>query len=259
MIDSLYIGATGMHSQQLNVDVISNNLANVNTTGFKKNRVDFEDLLYRNVTRANGLIGSPDNTHRIGVGSTIASSGKVFSNGDLKKTDNLFDLAISGNGFFEVRLPDGQLGYVRSGTFEINNERMLTTSDGYPLSAGIQVPADATSILVEAKGRVLAVISGESQPMEIGQLELVSFPNPSGLNPQGNNTYIPTRKSGEAQRNKPGENGAGTISQGFLESSNVQLVEEMINLIIAQRAYEVNARVVQASDQMLSISNELYR
>ena len=259
MIDSLYIGATGMHSQQMNIDIVANNLANVNTAGFKKNRVDFEDLLYRNVTRANGLVGNPDNTHRIGLGSAVAATGKVFTVGDLKKTDAPLDLAITGPGFFEVVQPDGSLAYTRNGSFEISEGGKLATSDGHLLSAMIQIPSDARSILVQPDGRVLIEINGESQPILAGQIELANFTNPAGLNPLGDNLYVPTDKSGDSIEGLPGDNGMGTIAQGFQEASNVKLIEEMVNLIMAQRAYEINAKVVQASDQILSISNSLYR
>jgi len=259
MLDSLYIGASGMHAQQLNIDVVANNLANVNTSGYKRNRIDFEDLLYRNVIKANGLIGSADNVHRLGVGAAITSTDKVFTLGDIKKTDGALDFAIRGQGFFEVALPDGSRGYTRSGAFQVNRDGLLTTSDGNLLTPSIQVPADASSVSIDVNGRVFAKVANESQPIEIGQLELANFMNPGGLNPLGSNLYVPTQKSGDAVSSIPGENGLGTIAQGFLESSNVKLVEEMINLIIAQRAYEINAKVVQASDELLSISNNLRR
>ena len=259
MIDSLYIGATGMHAQQMSIDVISNNLANVNTTGFKKSRVDFEDLLYRNVVRGNGLIGSTDNTHSLGTGAAMAGTGKVFTMGDIKKTDGPLDLAIRGQGFFEVVLPTGDLAYTRSGVFEINRDGMLATSDGNRLSTSIQIPTDATSIVVEATGRVSANVVGETKPVEIGHLELATFTNPEGLSPLGDNLYVATLKSGDALRSNPGENGTGTLAQGFLEASNVKLVDEMISLILAQRAYEINSKVVQASDEIMSITNNLYR
>jgi flagellar basal-body rod protein FlgG len=259
MIDSLYIGATGMHAQQMGIDVISNNLANVNTNGFKKSRVDFEDLLYRDTIRANGLVGNPDNVHRLGMGAAVAGTGKVFTAGDIKKTDDPLDLAIQGQGFFEVVLPTGELGYTRSGAFEINRDGMLSTADGYQLSGSLQVPVDATGIVVEANGHVLANVVGESRPVEIGHLEIANFPNPGGLTPLGDNLYLPTQKSGDPIRGIPGEIGLGFVAQGFLEASNVKLVEEMISLILAQRAYEINSKVVQASDEIMSITNSLYR
>lgn len=257
MIDSLYIGATGMHAQQMNIDVIANNLANVNTAGFKRNRIDFEDVLYRSMG-ASSVTGSGTNI-RSGMGTTIAASGKVFTTGDVKKTDQPFDLAVRGQGFFEVTMPDGTTAYTRSGAFKVNGEGVLITQDGYPLAGSIQVPPDATSVKFDGDGRVTAIVPTERQPLEIGRIDIVNFVNPAGLNPVGDNLYAATDTSGDALRGTPGENGTGAIAQGFLEGSNVRLIDEMINLILAQRAYEINSKVVQASDEMLSISNGLYR
>ena len=259
MIDSLYIAASGMHAQQLNVDVIANNLANVSTGGFKKNRVSFEDLLYRDVAKANGLVGSSDAVYRLGVGTAISGAGKVFTQGDLKKTDAPLDVAVRGQGFFEVVLPDGSYGYTRSGSFQINKNGFLTTADGNALKASVQVPSDAKEIVVQPDGQVLASIPGEKNMVAIGQIELANFVNPSGLNPLGDNLYQPTENSGQVSYGKPSDVGFGSLSQGFIESSNVKLVEEMINLIVAQRAYEINSKVVQASDELLTMSNNLRR
>lgn len=260
MLDSLYIGASGMHAQQMTIDAVANNLANVNTAGFKKNRIDFEDLLYRSVIKTAGVApGTDADAHRLGAGTAIAGSGKVFTLGDMKKTDMPYDLAIRGAGFFQVELPDGMVGYTRNGAFTVGSDGMLTTADGYRLMPAIEVPSDATGVLVEGDGRVLAVIPGENKPIEIGQLELANFMNPGGLNPVGENVYLSTSRSGEAMTGAPAQLGFGAVAQGFLESSNVKLVEEMISLVMAQRAYELNAKVVQASDELLSISNNLRR
>jgi flagellar basal-body rod protein FlgG len=259
MIDSLYIGATGMQAQQMNVDLISNNIANLNTAGFKKNRIVFEDLLYRDVVKTGGVPGSPALVHRMGVGAGVASAGKVFVGGELKKTESPLDLAVRGSGFFEVTMPDGAFGYTRSGSLQINRDGFLATADGNPLRPSIAIPSDATNVVVETTGRVLATVPGETNPIEVGQIDLVNFLNPGGLSPVGDNLYLPTEKSGEALPGRPGENGLGTIIQGFLESSNVKLIDEMISLIVAQRAYEANSKVVQASDEMLSINNNLRR
>jgi flagellar basal-body rod protein FlgG len=258
MIDSLYIGATGMHAQQLNVDVISNNIANINTAGYKKGRVSFEDLLYRETARP-GLTGQAGPVQRLGVGAGVASIGKIFTNGDAKKTDSPLDLAIRGAGFFEVALPDGAPGYTRSGSLEVNKDGLLATSDGHALRPAIIVPGDATAITVEAGGKVLVRVPNERSPIEIGQIELVNFVNPGGLNPVGDNLYQATEKAGIALPGRPGENGLGTIAQGFLETSNVKLIEELISLVVAQRAYEASSKIVQASDEMLAISNNLRR
>ena len=259
MLDSLYIAASGMHAQQMNVDVISNNLANVNTAAFKKNRVNFEDLLYRETARQNGLLGASDSVHRLGLGAGISGTQKMFIAGELKKSDSPLDLAIRGDGFIEVTLPDGGVAYTRSGSLQVDREGYLMTADGHMLKASIQIPGDTREVVVEPTGRVLARVSNEKDPVEVGQLEMANFTNPGGLNPIGGNLYVASDRSGEPVIGKPGEEGYGTVAQGFLESSNVKLMEEMINLVIAQRAYEVNSKVVQASDEMLAMSNNLRR
>jgi flagellar basal-body rod protein FlgG len=259
MIDSLYIAATGMNAQQLNVDTISNNLANVNTTAFKKNRVNFEDLMYREVVRANQLLGSGDNAHRLGAGVAIAHADKIFAVGDFKKTDQPLDIAIRGMGFLQIQLPDGSHAYTRGGSLQIGKDGFLSTSDGHILQPGLQVPADASAITIEPAGRVLAQLPNESEPSQIGELELVTFANPEALKPLGENLYAATERSGEAIAAGPGEQNVGTLAQGFLEASNVKMVDEFINLIVAQRAYEVSSKAIQASDEMLGIVNNLRR
>lgn len=259
MIDSLYIGATGMQAQQTNIDVVANNLANVNTAGFKRNRIDFEDLVYRSMGTARGANAEVSSPVRSGMGTSIAASSKVFLLGEMKKSEQPLDLAIRGQGFFEVILPDGSFAYTRHGALQLNAEGVLVTHDGHRLSGLIQIPADASGIRVDADGRVYATVPGERAPLDVGQIELVNFVNASGLNAVGDNLYVATEGSGEALRGTPGENGVGSIGQGFLEASNVRLIDEMISLIVAQRAYEINSKVVQASDELLSISNSLYQ
>jgi flagellar basal-body rod protein FlgG len=259
MIDSLYIGATGMHAQQANVDVISNNLANVNTSGFKRSRVTFEDLLYRDVTRAAGLDGAPDPANRTGSGVSVSGIGKIFLQGDLKKTDVPLDIAIQGEGLYEIILPDGSTAYSRDGHLQVNQDGYLSTADGHALKGNIQIPPDTQELIVQPDGTVLARVPGETNPVELGQIELTRFANPSALLAQGNNLYVAAPGAGEPLTAKPGEEGMGLLQQGSLESSNVKLIEEMISLIVAQRAYEVNSKVVQASDEMLGMSNNLRR
>lgn len=259
MLDSLYIAATGMNAQQTGIDTISNNLANVNTPAFKKGRVGFQDLMYRELARANGLAGSADNSVRAGVGVGIAGASKLFAAGELKKTEGPLDVAIRGRGFFEVVLPDGTHAYTRAGALQLDKDGMLTTAEGHLLEPAIQVPSDAASVTIEASGRVLALLPDESEPVEIGLIPLADFVNPSGLQPLGDNLYLPTERSGDAFIGKPGEANFGSVAQGFLESSNVKLIEEFINLILAQRAYEVSAKAIQASDEMLGIANNLRR
>ncbi|TCS37714.1 flagellar basal-body rod protein FlgG [Paucimonas lemoignei] len=259
MIESLYIGATGMHAQQLHVDAISNNLANVNTPGYKKNRVSFQDLMYRELGRLGVESAAPEAAQRFGSGVAAMQMGKLFQNGELKKTDSPMDIAINGKGFLEVTLRDGSSAYTRSGALQVTPEGLLATSDGNPLRPSIQIPSDAKDILIDASGRVMVSVPNESERIEAGQIELVDFINPAGLAPIGENLYITTENAGEPVAGTPGVDSFGQISQGYLEASNVKLVEEMVGLILAQRAYEVSAKVVQASDEMLGISNNLRR
>jgi flagellar basal-body rod protein FlgG len=259
MLDSLYIGATGMHAQQTSIDVIANNLANVNTAGFKRNRIDFEDLLYRNISAATPATQAATANGSAGLGTAIMATGKIFTDGDLKKTDQPLDVAIKGQGFFELNRPDGSSVYTRSGAFQVNADGMIVNQDGFVISGSLQVPPDTTSVKIQPDGRVFAVTRAEPKPSLIGQIELATFVNASGLEPLGDNLYVATSRSGEALRAVPGEGGSGTLAQGFQEASNVKLIDEMINLVIAQRAYEINAKVVQASDEMLSITNGLFR
>jgi flagellar basal-body rod protein FlgG len=258
MLDSLYIAATGMQAQQLNVDTISNNLANVNTAGFKRSRVAFEDVLYRELGRDSALLGAPA-AARFGAGVAVADTTRVFDDGELKKSEGPLDLAIRGQGFFEVRRADGTLAYTRSGALQVTRERLLATADGHVLTPELQVPEEATSVAVDAGGRVSARVPGESSPVEIGRLELARFVNPAALTALGGNLFAASERSGDALYGRPGEEGFGTLTQGFLESSNVKLVEELIGLVLAQRAFEVNARAVQASDELLGLVNNLRR
>ena len=251
MNDSMYIAATGMHMQQKNVDTIANNLANVNTPGFKKGKVSFEDLVYRGLGQAQGVPG-------LGAGSGVGirNIAKVFSQGDLKRTDRPLDMAIQGDGFLEISLADGSHAYSRGGTLMVDAQGFLATSEGEVLKPAIQVGPDARSITIAADGRV-TVQSGDRGMAEVGRIELVRFSDTSGLVPQGANLYRPSEQSGDAIYGRPGEEGVGTLAQGFIEASNVQLVEEMVELMVAQRAYESSVKVIQAADEMLSMSNNL--
>ena len=261
MLESLYIGATGMQAQQANWDVIANNMSNVNTTGFKRNRLDFEDLLYRALPGTRSQAG-PTVT---GMGTSVATTDKVFTVGDVKQTSQPYDLAIQGQGFFEVTLPDGSTAYSRNGIFHVTSDGSLVNQDGYPLSANIVVPNDATAVTIGPDGTVQATVGSQSKPMILGQIELATFVNPAGLQALGDNLYLATSEgssannSGDPQLVTPGQSGSGTLAQGYLEVSNVNLIDEMVNLVIAQRAYEVNSKIVQASDQLLNLSNNLYR
>ena len=260
MINSLYIGATGMQAQQLNVDAIANNLANVNTTGYKKSRVSFEDLLYRQVAPGTGLSGGMETaTVAMGLGTFVASNAKSFLPGEIKQTESPLDFAIRGSGFFEVMLPDGTSAYTRHGAFRVTSEGLLGTQAGYPLRQQIQIPPEALEVVVDAAGKVSARMPNERSLVELGQLELSTFTNPQGLDPIGENLYTAGQLAGQPRTSKPGEEGSGAVAQGYLESSNVKLAEEMVNLVLAQRAYELNAKIIQTSDEMLGISNNLRR
>jgi len=259
MIDSLYIGATGMQAQQLNVDVIANNLANVNTAGFKKNRVTFEDSFYQVARSTLDAQNLQQNQVVLGMGTLVSSNSKSFAQGEIKATESPLDLAIQGNGFFEVVLPDGRSAYTRYGSLKVSADGYLSTSSGYQLKQDIQVSADILEVVIDKQGKVSGRSANENELVELGQIELTNFANPEGLDPIGENLYLATSAAGQISSDKAGENGFGSLSQGYLESSNVKLAEEMVNLVLAQRAYELNAKLIQASDEMLSISNNLRR
>jgi flagellar basal-body rod protein FlgG len=259
MFDALYIGATGMQAQQAHVDAIANNMVNLNTPGFKKSRVSFSDL----VASANlGTPGSADPSSALqaaGLGVRIGAAGQIFEAGELKKTDDPFDVAIVGDGFLELAMPDGSRAYARGGTLQVNPDGLLAHQSGIPLKPGISVPENAEELLVSATGRVQARMPGQAAVLDIGQLEVVRFSNPQGLVTQGANVYRASEASGEPVGSRAGEDGIGTLAQGYLEGSNVKLMEEMVALMVAQRAYEASVKVVQASDEMLGMINALRR
>jgi flagellar basal-body rod protein FlgG len=257
MFDALYIGATGMQAQQAHVDAIANNLANVNTPAFKKNRVSFSELVVTGA--APGGPARPLAALASAAGVEVGPAAKAFDAGDLKKTDAPLDVAIVGDGFLELAMADGSRAFARGGTLKVNADGLLAMQDGTPLKPGILVPGDAQALLIAADGRVQARVAGQDTPVDLGQIELVRFSNPEGLQAQGGNVYRPTEASGEPIGGRPGEDGMGTIAQGMLEGSNVKLVDEMVNLMVAQRAYEASVKVVQASDEMLGMVNGLRR
>lgn len=262
MMRSLYISATGMEAQQLNIDIISNNLANVNTTGFKKSRGDFQDLLYQTIRMAGASSGTGTQIPsgiQMGSGVRPASVQRIFTPGDFQNTQNALDLAIEGEGFYQVLLPDGTVSYTRAGAFKKDNTGRIVTSDGFPVEPAITIPADALNITISADGTVSVLQPGNSIPTEIGTIQLVRFPNPSGLNSIGRNLFLPTAASGEAMTGNPGDSGFGTIAQGFLEASNVNIAEELVNMIIGQRAYEINSKAIQTADEMMRTANEVKR
>lgn len=260
MITALYSAATGMEAQETNINVIANNLANVNTTGFKRSRANFQDLLYHN-ERAVGSSASADTQVptgiQVGLGTRTASVGKVYTSGDLEQTGSDLDLAIKGDGFFQVEMPDGETAYTRDGSLKKDSEGRLVTADGNPVVPEIVIPENATKVAVGNDGTVTAYLDAESQGTEIGELELARFGNPSGLKSIGGNLQLESAASGSPILGAAGTDGFGSIAQGFLENSNVSIMQEMINLISGQRAYEINSKAVKASDEILQQTTQL--
>jgi len=259
---ALYTAASGMNAQQANIDNVANNLANVNTVGFKKSRIDFEDLVYQQIT-APGTPTSQDAQAPLGLesglGTRAVATVRNFSAGNLRSTSSPFDLAIEGNGFFQVALPSGETGYTRSGSLHANAEGQLVTADGYALQPELSIPANAQSVTISKDGIVSVSVPGQPEPQQVGTIELAMFQNPAGLQALGGNAYAVTSASGDPTTGVPGVDGMGTIAQGFLEESNVSVVEEMVQMIMGQRAYEANSRVIRAADEMLQQVNNLSR
>jgi flagellar basal-body rod protein FlgG len=262
MIRALYTAASGMAAQQSNIDNVANNLANVNTTGFKKSRMEFEDLVYQQ-TKAAGSASSASGEApiglEIGLGTRTVATARDFSTGNLQSTSNPLDIAIEGRGFLQVSRPDGTIGYTRAGNLHLSSEGALVTNDGYPIEPQITIPANATSITISSDGVVSVAVTGEAASQQVGTLELATFQNPAGLSAMGSNMFVVSSASGEPTTGVPGSDGVGTVTQGFLEESNVSVVEEMVNMILGQRAYEANSKVVKAADEMLQQTNNLSR
>jgi flagellar basal-body rod protein FlgG len=261
MLRAFSTAATGMTAQQMMVDMIANNLANINTTGFKRSQINFQDLLYVEMqpegTEVASGIKSPSGLE-IGSGVRAASNVKVFSLGELQSTSNPLDIAIAGDGFLQVVMPNGDIKYTRDGVLQINANGQLVTTNGYAIEPSISVPIDAASISIEKDGGVNITDSSGTQSV-VGNIQLARFPNPSGLSSEGDNLYAQTEASGTPTTGTPGENGFGTIQSQFLEKSNVQMVTELVNLITAQRAYEINSRAIRAGDDMLRTANDVVR
>jgi len=259
---ALWSAASGMQAQQLQIDTIANNLANVNTNGFKRSRAEFQDLLYQTVV-APGASSSSTTRHpagiQLGLGAKPSAVKKLYSQGDMKKTDNPLDLAIQGAGFFKVLRPDGTIVYTRDGAFTADRDGQLVNSQGYPLDPPIHLPPDTLSVTIGADGTVSVTQPGQSAATEIGQIELASFVNPTGLLSLGGNLFAPTAASGDPVDGTPGLDGLGTLAQGFLEVSNVSVVSELVDMIAAQRAYELNSRAIRAADEMMQQVNNLVR
>ncbi|MBM3460575.1 MAG: flagellar basal-body rod protein FlgG [Armatimonadetes bacterium] len=260
MMRSVYTAASGMSTQQHHIDTIANNLANSNTTGFKKSRMEFQDLMYDTARPAGATLatgGTVPLGTQTGLGAKTAATQRIMSQGVFQQTGGQLDVAIEGDGYFQIQLPDGSLAYTRDGAFKRDAQGQLVTTDGYILSPQITIPQDATNIVVGTDGKVSVFLQGQTTPTDAGQITLARFPNQVGLTSKGRNLYAESPASGTPVTGNPTTTGLGSLSQGFLEMSNVQVVDEMVNMITAQRAYEINARVIQGADHMLGIVAQL--
>ena len=260
MIRSLWISKTGMEAQQTQLDTISNNLANVSTNGYKRGHAVFEDLIYQNLRQAGA--NSSEQTQlptglQVGLGVRPVATARIFSQGNLQQTTNNLDVAIKGQGFFEVQMPDGTNAYTRDGSFQVDSQGRLVTNNGYVVQPGITIPAAAQSVTIGADGRVSVTLPGQATAQSVGTLQIANFVNPAGLDPKGQNLFAETAASGTPNAGAPGSNGLGTLQQGFVETSNVNVVEELVSMIQTQRAYELNSKAIQTSDQMLQRLGQL--
>jgi len=254
MNQALWVAKTGLDAQQTRMTVISNNLANANTTGFKHSRVNFEDLLYQNVRQPGGASSQQTQLPSglmTGTGVRVVSTEKSFDQGALQQTGNALDVAVNGRGFFQVLMPDGSTAYTRDGSFQINAQGQMVTNTGYAVQPGIQIPNSAQSVTIGSDGTVSVQLAGQAAPVQVGTLTLSDFVNPAGLQAKGENLFIETASSGPAQQSTPGVSGMGTVAQGQLEGSNVNVVEELVSMIETQRAYEMNSKAISTTDQML--------
>lgn len=260
MMRSLWISKTGMEAQQTQLDTISNNLANVSTNGYKKAHAVFEDLMYQNLRQA-GANSTEQTTVptglQVGLGTRAVATSRNFSQGNLQQSGNNLDVAVLGNGFFAVQMPDGTTGYTRDGSFQVSATGQLVTNNGYTVQPGITIPAAAQSITIGSDGTVSVMLAGQTAAQTVGQLQIANFVNPAGLDPKGQNIFAETTASGTATAGTPGQNGLGTLRQGFVETSNVNVVEELVAMIQTQRAYELNSKAIQTSDQMLQKLGQL--
>jgi flagellar basal-body rod protein FlgG len=260
-MESLWVAKTGLEAQQTRMSVVSQNLANVNTTGYKRQRAMFEDLLYQNIVQSGGLTSQQTEAAtglNLGTGVRVVATDRQFSQGNLVTTSNTFDVAINGRGFFEILMPDGSQSYTRDGTFQVDADGQLVTANGYTIQPAINIPQGASSVTIGMDGVVSAIPPGQNEAVQVGTLQLTDFVNPAGLEPRGQNLYVETASSGPPQPGTPGLNGLGTLVQGSLETSNVNVVEELVSMIETQRAYEMNSRAIETADQMLQhLTNSL--
>ncbi|WP_431284044.1 flagellar basal-body rod protein FlgG [Humitalea sp. 24SJ18S-53] len=253
---SLFTAGTGMMAQQTNVEVISNNIANMSTTGYKRRRAEFQDLIYQNLRRTGSQSSDTGTTlpsgAQVGLGVRTGAVYRIHEQGSLQQTENRFDVAIRGNGFFQITLPSGETAYTRDGTFGLSPEGTIVTAEGFTVQPGITIPTSARDVTINANGEVLAKIDGQTDAQNVGQIQLASFANEGGLEAVGDNLLMASASSGTAQQAAPGQPGFGSVAQGFIETSNVNVVQEITNLITAQRAYEMNSKVITTSDEMLA-------
>ena len=260
MMRSLWISKTGMEAQQTQLDTISHNLANVSTNGYKRSHAVFEDLMYQNLRQA-GANSAEQTTLptglQLGLGTRVVATSRTFAQGNLQQSTNPLDLAVRGNGFFHVQLPDGTAGYTRDGSFQVDAQGALVTANGYPLQPGITIPANALNVTIGQDGAVSVTLQGQTAPQPVGQIQLANFVNPAGLDPKGQNLYTETAASGAATLGTPGLNGIGAVQQGFVETSNVNVVEELVSMIQTQRSYELNSKAIKTSDEMLQRLGQL--
>ncbi len=262
MLRALYTAASGMEAQQLNIDTIAHNLANINTSGFKLRKAQFQDLLYQNLRQAGAANTATTDIPvglQIGLGTKPVATEMILTQGDFASTGNPLDVVIQGHGFFQIRQPNGQIAYTRNGSFHLNRDGMLVTSDGDELDPQITIPQDQVGITIGSDGTVSVLQAGQTEPQQVGRIEIALFQNPAGMQNIGKNLLMPTQASGEAITGTPGENGLGTLLSGFSEQSNVSVVEEMVNMIISQRAYEANSKVIRTADEMFTQANNVVR
>jgi flagellar basal-body rod protein FlgG len=260
MLRALHTAASGMEAQQLNIDTIAHNLANINTSGFKFRRAQFQDLLYQNMRQAGAANTATTEIPvglQVGLGTKPVASEIIFTQGDFASTNNALDMVIQGHGFFQIRQANGQMAYTRNGNFHLNRDGNIVTSDGDLLDPQITIPQDQTSITIGSDGTVSVQQANQTQAQQVGRIELALFQNPSGLENIGKSLFMPTQSSGEATTGTPGENGLGTLMSGYVEQSNVSVVEEMINMIVSQRAYEANSKVIRTADEMFTQANNV--
>jgi flagellar basal-body rod protein FlgG len=260
MMRSLWISKTGMEAQQLKLDNIAHNLANVATNGYKRESVVFEDLIHQNLRQAGA--NTTDQTTlptglQVGLGVRPVATTRSFTQGNLQQSSNPLDMAVRGNGFFQIAMPDGTTGYTRDGAFQVDAQGQLVTNNGYPVQPGITIPANAQSVTIGTDGTVSVVLPGQALPQAVGQMQLASFINPAGLEPKGMNLFTETAASGAPTAGAPGANGLGELQQGFVETSNVNVVEELVSMIQTQRAYELNSKAISTADQMLARLGQL--